>query len=243
MSAIPAVAGKLPDTVEAAGGPLLVIEILSPSTARYDRVEKRPVYLGHGVEYWIVDLDARVIERWMPDDARPEIGAKRSSGRREGARRGSHSMWWRTSGRCTRKAKRGRAEGHLRRKTKCRASGSGFELWVGDGLTSSLSLGRSSIAPTQSPEPQPEARHVVVAVRRVGLLRHPRQLRHRPRLHHTRARHLPRGIERERHLDRIAFTTKRVPSSGANSAGAPLPCVHSSTLPRSDTTTNGPPGI
>ena len=24
-------------------------------------------------EYWIVDLDARLIERWHPDDARPEI--------------------------------------------------------------------------------------------------------------------------------------------------------------------------
>lgn len=24
-------------------------------------------------EYWIVDLDARLIERWRPDDERPEI--------------------------------------------------------------------------------------------------------------------------------------------------------------------------
>jgi hypothetical protein len=24
-------------------------------------------------EYWVVDLDARLIERWRPDDARPEI--------------------------------------------------------------------------------------------------------------------------------------------------------------------------
>jgi Uma2 family endonuclease len=24
-------------------------------------------------EYWIVDLDARLVERWRPDDTRPEI--------------------------------------------------------------------------------------------------------------------------------------------------------------------------
>jgi Uma2 family endonuclease len=24
-------------------------------------------------EYWIVDLDARVLERWRPDDSRPEV--------------------------------------------------------------------------------------------------------------------------------------------------------------------------
>jgi hypothetical protein len=24
-------------------------------------------------EYWIVDLDARIVERWRPDDSRPEI--------------------------------------------------------------------------------------------------------------------------------------------------------------------------
>ena len=24
-------------------------------------------------EYWIVDVDARVLERWRPEDARPEV--------------------------------------------------------------------------------------------------------------------------------------------------------------------------
>lgn len=52
----------------------LVIEILSPSTARYDRVIKRAFYQRIGVpEYWIVDVDARVIERWLPADERPEV--------------------------------------------------------------------------------------------------------------------------------------------------------------------------
>ena len=53
---------------------LLVIEVLSPSTARVDRTLKRLRYQRARVpEYWIVDLDARLIERWRPDDARPEI--------------------------------------------------------------------------------------------------------------------------------------------------------------------------
>jgi Uma2 family endonuclease len=53
---------------------LLAVEILSPSTARTDRQQKRRIYQSEGVpEYWIVDLDARVVERWRPDDARPEV--------------------------------------------------------------------------------------------------------------------------------------------------------------------------
>ncbi len=53
---------------------LLVVEVLSPSTARYDRELKRRRYQRAGVpEYWILDLDGRVVERWRPDDARPEI--------------------------------------------------------------------------------------------------------------------------------------------------------------------------
>ncbi|MCC6770686.1 MAG: Uma2 family endonuclease [Gemmatimonadaceae bacterium] len=53
---------------------LLVVEVLSPSTARYDRGLKRRRYQRAGVpEYWIVDLDARVVERWRPADERPEV--------------------------------------------------------------------------------------------------------------------------------------------------------------------------
>lgn len=53
--------------------PLLALEVLSPSTARFDRIVKRLRYQRAGVEYWIVDLDARLIERWTPDADRPEI--------------------------------------------------------------------------------------------------------------------------------------------------------------------------
>lgn len=54
--------------------PLLVVEILSPSTAQHDRWTKRRLYQLAGIpQYWIVDLDARLIERWQPEDDRPEI--------------------------------------------------------------------------------------------------------------------------------------------------------------------------
>lgn len=45
------------------GAPDLVVEILSPSTAEWDRVTKRRVYARFGVrEFWIVDPEGRNIE-------------------------------------------------------------------------------------------------------------------------------------------------------------------------------------
>ena len=53
---------------------LLAVELLSPSSARADRTVKRRRYQRAGVpEYWVVDLDARLIERWRPGDERPEL--------------------------------------------------------------------------------------------------------------------------------------------------------------------------
>lgn len=53
---------------------LLAIEIVSPGSARYDRQLKRLRYQRAGTpEYWIVDPDARLVERWRPEDARPEV--------------------------------------------------------------------------------------------------------------------------------------------------------------------------
>jgi hypothetical protein len=47
------------------GVPVLAIEFLSPSTASRDRGAKRRIYQRAGVaEYWTVDLDARLVERW-----------------------------------------------------------------------------------------------------------------------------------------------------------------------------------
>ncbi len=57
------------------GAPLLlVVEVLSPSTARADRTTKRRRYQRAGItEYWIVDIDARTVERWLHSDDRPEV--------------------------------------------------------------------------------------------------------------------------------------------------------------------------
>jgi Uma2 family endonuclease len=56
------------------GVPMLVVEVLSPSTARNDRLTKRRRYQRSGVDrYWIVDLDARLVEVWTPDADQPAI--------------------------------------------------------------------------------------------------------------------------------------------------------------------------
>src|SRR4030095_6016432 len=49
---------------------LLTVEVLSPSTEHTDRGRKRRVYKEKGVpEYWVVDTDARTVERYRPDDS------------------------------------------------------------------------------------------------------------------------------------------------------------------------------
>jgi len=71
---IPPVRGPLPRSWTEANQLLLIAEVLSPTSARSDRVRKRALYARLRVpEYWIVDLDARVVERWRPEDERPEI--------------------------------------------------------------------------------------------------------------------------------------------------------------------------
>ena len=48
------------------GAPDLVVEILSSSTARYDRGRKKEVYEAAGVrEYWIVDPVNKLIEQYL----------------------------------------------------------------------------------------------------------------------------------------------------------------------------------
>src|ERR1700675_2209303 len=45
------------------GAPTLVVEVLSPSTARLDRDRKMKLYAEHGVPYyWIVDPETRSID-------------------------------------------------------------------------------------------------------------------------------------------------------------------------------------
>lgn len=45
------------------GAPDLIVEILSPGTARRDRVEKAKLYARHGVShYWLADPEVRILE-------------------------------------------------------------------------------------------------------------------------------------------------------------------------------------
>jgi Uma2 family endonuclease len=71
---IPPTPGGRPQTFRDVGRLLLAAEVLSPATARAVRTKKRDILKDERVpEYWIVDPAGRVIERWTPDDHRPEI--------------------------------------------------------------------------------------------------------------------------------------------------------------------------
>jgi Uma2 family endonuclease len=66
---------------------VLAVEVLSPSTASRDRGVKRRFYQRAGVEeYWIVDLEARRVERWMPSSERAEVLDSTLAWRPRGAR-------------------------------------------------------------------------------------------------------------------------------------------------------------
>jgi len=69
----------LPETDEHVGWDLvkalvLAVEVISPSSVHTDRVEKREFYLGAGVsEYWVMDLEARMVELWTPERDTPLV--------------------------------------------------------------------------------------------------------------------------------------------------------------------------
>ena len=58
------------------GVPDLVIEILSPSSARYDRGEKMKIYRRTGVrEYWIVDPRSQTLELYSLQDGEYDLNS------------------------------------------------------------------------------------------------------------------------------------------------------------------------
>ncbi len=62
---------RLPDTAWFELAPDWLCEILSPSTARVDRVEKLPIYARWGVRHvWLVDPDLRTLEAFENLDGR-----------------------------------------------------------------------------------------------------------------------------------------------------------------------------
>lgn len=67
-------AGPRATREEVSAASLLIVEILSPSTARLDRHEKRRLYLnGVTAHYWIVDLASELVEVWVPGVDQPFI--------------------------------------------------------------------------------------------------------------------------------------------------------------------------
>jgi Uma2 family endonuclease len=71
---VPLVNGRVPLDWSAVRRLLLVVEVLSPSTARTDRFRKRDVYRDQGVpEYWIVHSEARLVERWLVERSESEF--------------------------------------------------------------------------------------------------------------------------------------------------------------------------
>jgi Uma2 family endonuclease len=78
ITVVPTPQGRAPTRDEDSEPPVLFVEILSPSTARHDRVVKRRRYQREHVEYWIVDVESRLFERWTSDE-RPEVLTERIS--------------------------------------------------------------------------------------------------------------------------------------------------------------------
>lgn len=83
---VPPVAGRRPRSFVEVKRLVLATEVLSPSTARADRVAKRTLFRDEGVaEYWIVDVDSRTFERSTPADPRVEVLDERIEWSPEGA--------------------------------------------------------------------------------------------------------------------------------------------------------------
>jgi Uma2 family endonuclease len=60
------------------GAPSLAVEVISYTSKRTDRLQKRQLYQEEGVpEYWVVDPDLRRVERWRPGDVAPEVLTER----------------------------------------------------------------------------------------------------------------------------------------------------------------------
>jgi Uma2 family endonuclease len=64
----------------------LVVEVLSPSTARHDRFQKRKLYQSRGVPcIWLVDIDNRFVEEWTADSTFPTRHTERVTWHPDGA--------------------------------------------------------------------------------------------------------------------------------------------------------------
>ncbi len=65
---------------------LLVAEVLSPSSRRFDRFTKRVEFQRQGIPlYWVVDTDAAQVEEWTPAAEGPVVHRDRLAWHPEGA--------------------------------------------------------------------------------------------------------------------------------------------------------------
>jgi len=56
------------------GSLLLAVEVISPDSTETDRITKREFYMNVGVpDYLIVDVDARMVERWTQGRETPQV--------------------------------------------------------------------------------------------------------------------------------------------------------------------------
>lgn len=70
----PAIDGRRASGSDPVSNPLLICEVLSPGSARHDRITKRHAFQRHGVpEYWIIDSNAEAFEVWRPGDERATL--------------------------------------------------------------------------------------------------------------------------------------------------------------------------
>ncbi len=70
----PAIDGRMPRMKDLVTRLLLAVEVLSPSSARHDRITKRRFFQRNGVpEYWVVDGEAEAFEVWKPGNDRAAL--------------------------------------------------------------------------------------------------------------------------------------------------------------------------
>ena len=68
---VPLIDGRRLRAIEPVPQLSLAAEVLSPSSARHDRITKRIFFQKHGLpEYWVVDGETEAFEIWHPTDER-----------------------------------------------------------------------------------------------------------------------------------------------------------------------------
>ena len=71
---------ELPETAYFETAPDWICEVISPSTARYDRLEKRDIYAAHKVAHlWFIDPDSKTLEAFELKDGRWVLLATRAN--------------------------------------------------------------------------------------------------------------------------------------------------------------------